>query len=289
MSNLNVPTHATVTVTARSMWRIRLVRELPRYLLQGLALAGLLASMRFAIDPPRPAIARSPAPASAIVDRSAEGFAALFARRYLTWDSREPEAHRLALAPFVSSSMEDEAGLRLPESGEQQVQWTQVVQSREPAPEEHVYTVAAQTDTAGLLYLTVSVLREPNGRLALAGYPAFVGAPASSVAALPEHQHEVEDPALSTVATRALRNYLDGSESELAADLSVGARVSLPGLTLALESLDSLDWSTPGRSLLAVVHARDQRGAQYTLGYELDVLADAGRWEVSAIQMNPDS
>ncbi|MGA9875704.1 MAG: conjugal transfer protein [Solirubrobacteraceae bacterium] len=271
------------------MWRIRLARELPRYLLQGLAVAGLLASTRFAIDPPRPVIAGSTSPASAVVDRAAEGFATLFARRYLTWDSREPEAHRLALAPFVSSSMEEEAGLRPPENSEQQVQWTQVVQSREPVSYEHVYTVAAQTDTAGLLYLTVSVLRESNGRLALAGYPAFVGAPASSVAALPEHQHEVEDPALRTVATRALRNYLDGSESELAADLSAGARVSLPGLTLALESLDSLNWLTPGRSLLAVVRARDQRGAQYTLGYELDVLADAGRWEISAIQMNPDS
>ncbi len=271
------------------MWRIRLARELPRYLLQGLALAGLLASARFAIDPPRPVIARSPMSASAIVDRSAEGFAELFARRYLTWDSHEPEAHRLGVAPFVSSSMEDEAGLQPPESGEQQVQWTQVVQSREPALNEHVYTVAAQTDTAGLLYLTVSVLRESDGRLALAGYPAFVGAPASSAAALPEQQHEVEDPALRTVATRALRNYLDGSESELAADLSAGARVSLPGLTLALESLDSLDWSTPGHSLLAVVRTRDQRGAQYTLGYELDVLADAGRWEISTIQTNPDS
>jgi hypothetical protein len=289
VSNLNAPAHVTVTVTARSMWRIRLARELPRYLLQGLALAGLLASVRFAIDPPQPVIAHSSTPASAVLDRAAEGFATLFARRYLTWDAREPEAHRLALAPFVSSSMEDEAGLRPPESGEQQVQWTQVVQSREPAPDEHLYTVAAQTDTAGLLYLTVNVLREPNGRLALAGYPAFVGAPESSAAVLPEHQHEVEDPALRTVATRALRNYLDGSESELAADLSVGAHVSLPGLTLTLESLDSLDWSTPARSLLAVVRARDQRGAQYTLGYELDVLADAGRWEVSTIQMNPDT
>jgi hypothetical protein len=285
----SAPSHATVTVTARSMWRIRLARELPRYLLQGLAVAGLLASVRFAIAPPRPVIARVSTPSAELVDRAGEGFASLFARRYLTWDSRDPEAHRLALAPFLSSSMEAEAGLQPPESGEQRVQWTQVEQVRDAGPGEHVYTVAAQTDTGGLLYLTVSVAREAGGRLALGGYPAFVGAPASTVAASPGRLREVEDSALETVVTRSLRNYLDRAESELAADLAAGAHVSLPGATLVLQSLDSLDWSPDGRSVLAVVRARDERGAQYTLGYELDVVAVAGRWEVSAIQMNPDT
>ncbi len=283
------PSHSTVTVTAWPMWRIRLSRELPRYLLQGLALAGLLASARFAIDPPRPAVAHASAPSSASVDRGAEGFAALFARRYLTWSSRDPEAHRLALAPFLGSSMETEAGLQPPESGEQQVQWTQVVQARALGSSEHVYTVAAQTDTGGLLYLTVGVVRASDGALALAGYPALVGPPASTPAELPEHLSEVEDPALETVIARALRNYLAGAESELDADLSADARVSLPGLTLVLESVQSLDWSTPGRAVLAVVRARDERGAQYTLGYELDVVSAAGRWELSAIQTNPNT
>jgi len=271
------------------MWRMRLAHELPRYLLQGLALAGLLASARFAIAPPRPVIARASTPGPALIDRAAEGFAALFARRYLTWDSRDPEAHRLALAPFLSASMEAEAGLQPPESGEQQVQWTQVVQVREAAPDEHVYTVAAQTDTAGLLYLTVGVLRESGGALALAGYPAFVGAPVSTGAATLGHLREVEDPTLQTVVTRALRNYLDRAESELAADLAANAHVSLPGVALALQSLESLDWSPDGLSVLATVRARDERGAQYTLAYELGVRLSAGRWEISAIQMNPDT
>jgi len=63
----------------------------------------------------------------------------------------------------------------------------------------------------------------------------------------------------------------------------------LPGAPLRLRALDSLDWSAEGRSVLAVVHARDRRGTQYTLGYELDVVSIAGRWEVSAIQTHPDS
>jgi hypothetical protein len=281
--------HATVTVTARSIWRIRLARELPRYLLQGLAVAGLLASVRFAIAPPRPVIERTSMPNQALVDRAGEGFASLFARRYLTWDSRDPEAHRQALAPFLGSSMEAEAGLQPPESGRQQVQWTQVVQVRAAAVGERLYTVAAQTDADGLLYLSVGVVREAGGRLALAGYPAFIGAPASTSAVSGVHLREVEDPALRTVIKRALHNYLARAESELAADLTSDAQVSLPGMTLALESLETLSWSRRGGSVLAVVRAADDRGGQYTLAYEVDVVAIAGRWEVSAIQVNPDT
>jgi hypothetical protein len=280
--------HATVTVTSRSVWRIRLARELPRYLMQGLALAGLLASARFAIAPPRPLVMRVSAPSAGLVDRAAEGFASLFARRYLTWSSRDPEAHRIALAPFLGSSLEAEAGLQPPEEQEQEVLWTQVVQARDDGPADHVYTVAAQTDTGGLLYLAVGVARASDGSLALVGYPAFVGAPASSRAIAPEHLRGVEDSALETVVARALRNYLGRAESELAADLAAGARVSLPGLALLLRSLESLDWSVDHRSVLAVVRAGDKRGAQYTLGYELDVKDSSGRWEVSAIEMDPD-
>jgi hypothetical protein len=268
---------------------MRLARELPRYLLQALAVVGLLASARFAIAPPRPIPTRAATGGSATVDRAAEGFATLFARAYLGWSSSNPEARRLALIPFVGSWMEPEAGLQPPENGEQQVLWTQVVQARTSASGEQLYTVAAQTDTAGLLYLSVGVVREANGALALDGYPAFVGAPAATSATAPAHLHEVEEPALATVVTRALRNYLACAESELDADLAAGARVSLPSQTLTLQSLDSLDWLVYGRSVLATLRARDGHGTQYTLAYELGVQLSVGRWEISAIQTNPDS
>jgi hypothetical protein len=41
--------------------------------------------------------------------------------------------------------------------------------------------------------------------------------------------------------------------------------------------------------VLAVVRVGDERGAHYTLAYELGVVTVSGRWEVSAIQMNPDA
>jgi conjugative transposon protein TcpC len=282
--------HATVAISSRPLWRIRLGRELLRHLLHAVAVAGLLASARFALDPPRPPLPEALLRRSAPADLAAEGFATLFAQRYLTWEEQDPEARESALAPFIGPGMDPDAGLQPPATGEQRVQWTEVVQEREPQPDEHVYTVAAQTDTAGLLYLSVSVIRGASG-LALADYPALVGAPASAPAQLKAAGpglSEVGNPALSTVVERVLRNYLAGSASELAADLSSTARVSLPGLDLTLQALQSLQWAPGAGAVLAVVQAQDQRGAQYTLAYELDVAREQGRWEVSAIQMNPD-
>jgi hypothetical protein len=232
--------------------------------------------------------ALTPRPGSS-ADPGAEGYAALFARRYLTWNAAEPGASERALEPFIGSAMEPDVGLRLPARGEQRVEWAEVVQTREPLAGEHVYTVAAQTDTAGLLYVTVGVVRTVNGSLALAGYPAFVGAPASGPASSPGRLREVADPALVTIVERALRNYLGASAGELAADLTSGARVSLPTLALDLQSVQRLDWCPDGRSVLAVVQAQDGRGVQYLLAYELDVVRLQGRWEVSAVQTDPNA
>jgi hypothetical protein len=279
-----------VTVTALPLWRVRLAREWPRHLLSAAALAGLLASARFAIDPPRPPARVAVAHGLTRPDLAAEGFASLFARSYLTWNAAEPQGHEHDLAPFLGAGIDPGAGLQPPVSGAQQVLWTEVVQEREPESGEHIYTVAAQTDDAGLQYLTVNVLRTAAGSLALGGYPAFVGAPASGPAQMQEaHLREVGEPALQTVVGRALRNYLSSSASELAADLTSTARVSLPPTPLSLESVQGLDWAPGQGAVLAVVQAQDAHRAQYTLAYELDVERVQGRWEVSAIQTNPDS
>ena len=283
--------NAQVEIATRPLWQIRFAREWPRYLLSAVAVAGLAASARFAIDPPRPQAPRVAAHIPAAPDLAAEGFAVRFARGYLTWNAAEPQAHEDSLAPFGGSGVEPDAGLQTPANGEQRVEWAEVVQERESAPGEHVYTVAAQTDDAGLLYLTVSVVRTAGGSLALGGYPAFVGAPASGPAQTQAQAHlrEVGEPALATVVDRALRNYLVASASELAADLTASARVSLPAAALRLESVQRLDWAPGPGAVLAVVAAADAHGAHYTLAYELDVARVQGRWEISAIQMDPDS
>jgi hypothetical protein len=282
-------TRPAVTITSRALWRIRLARELPRYLLCAASVAGLAASARFAIAPPRSELAAAAVRAPAPPDVAAEAFAALFARRYLTWNAAEPQASARALEPFLGAGMEANAGLELPASGEQRVEWAEVVQAREPSQDEHVYTVAAQTDSAGVLYLTVAVARTAGGGLALAGYPAFVGAPAFGPAQPTAHLREVSEPSLALVVQRALRNYLAASSGELAADLVAGARVSLPGLALTLGTVQRLDWAPGADSVLATVEAQDARGVRYTLAYELDVVRAQGRWEVGAVQMDPDA
>lgn len=228
------------------MWRIRLARELPRYLLSAAAAFGLLASARYALDPPRPSALPAGSNMARPADRAAEAYAVLFARRYLTWEAARPQADAQALEPFLGSGMEPDAGVILPASGEQHVEWAEVAQAREPASGEHVYTVAAQTDTAGLVYLTVDVARSAGGTLELDGYPAFVGPPAAGPGSPHRPSREVSEPALEAVVTRALHNYLGDASGELAADLSPGARVSLPALSLTLESLQRLEWSGRG-------------------------------------------
>ncbi len=257
-------------------------------MLCALSVTGLAAAARFAIAPPRPTALAASVRAPSPPDRAAEGYASLFARRYLTWSAAEPQASQRALASFVGPGMEPGVGLQLPTSGRQQVEWVEVVQEREPTPGEHVYTLAAQTDTAGLLYLTVSVVRRrerkpcPWGVSRLRG-----GAGLRSRRKLPRTCAKWEILALATVVERALRNYLNASAGELAADLTAGARVSLPVLALSLGSVQRLDWSPVGSAVLAIVQAQDGRGAQYTLSYELDVAREQGRWEVSAVQMDP--
>jgi hypothetical protein len=278
-----------VRIGTRPLWQIRLAREWPRHLLSVLACAGIAASARFTIDPPRPQTPRAPAREAAAPDLAAEGYASLFAREYLTWSSANPQAHERELAAFAGPGIDPGAGLQAPSSGAQRVEWAEVVQAREASPSEHVYTVAAQTSDAGLQYLTVPVARTADGHLALGGYPAFVGPPATAPAQAQGHSSEVSEGQLATVVRRALSNYLSASGSELAADLTGNAHTSLPTVPLSLESVQRLDWTSGSGAVLAVVQANDAHGTRYTLAYELDVARVQGRWEISAIQMDPDS
>jgi hypothetical protein len=277
---------ASVNVSARPLWRLRLVRGLPRYTLYALSLWGVLASARYAIAPPRPPVARPPRIEPP--DRAGEAFACLFARRYLSWSSASPQAYQESLTSLVGEGMAGQLAAQLPTEGSQVTQWVQVVQERRGALGERVYTVTAQTDAEGLLYLSVGVLRESDGALALSGYPAFVGPPASAPAQnLLEGFRDVDESSLAEVAERALRNYLDEAQSELAADLTESAEVSLPTLALTLDTVQELKWLPGGGSVFAVLDASDRRGVRYTLAYELDVQRVAGRWEISAIQTDP--
>jgi hypothetical protein len=277
-----------VRVHPERLWRLRVRSELPRIALLALALFGLGASARYALFPPAAKVIAAPAAAPA--DRAAEAFAASFARRYLSYNASNPQGYAEALAPyFGAEGGAGSAGVVLPSSGAQEAIDVEVAQERSGPAGERVYTLACTMSDGAMLYLSVGVLREPSGALALAGYPAFVGPPESAPWTNPvEAFRSVEDSALQTVVRRALHNYLAGAMLDLQADLSAGARVSLPPQPLQLEALQSLRWLPGGGSVIALVKAHDAHGARYTLAYELDVVEVAGRWEIAAIQMNPD-
>jgi hypothetical protein len=278
---------ARVTVSAYPMWRLRLRRGIPRYVLLAVASFGVAASARFAIDPPRPARPASSVPPQSVLDRGAEAYAVMFARRYLSWGA-EGVSSGPGVEPLAGGALESNAGLVVPSGAAQRVEWAEVVQAREPVDGEHVYTVAAQTDSAGLLYLTVSVFRLASGTLALAGYPAFVGPPASVPSPTPARELAVHDQELEVVLRRALANYLSASGSELAADLAAGAQVSLPPNPMSLVSIQRQTWAQGG-AVEVIAQAQESRGVRYTLAYELDVDRVRGRWEISAIQTDPRS
>ena len=65
--------------------------------------------------------------------------------------------------------------------------------------------------------------------------------------------------------------------------------MSLPTTGMTLATVQRIAWTADSRSVIAVVQAVDARGAQYTLAYELDVVETQGRWEISAVQMDPYS
>jgi hypothetical protein len=276
-----------VQISTHPLWLVRLVGDLPRYLLYATCAFGLLASARFAIAPPRASSRVIETAGGSHPDLAAQGYAVLFVRRYLTWDAATPQLSEDTLAAMTGPASDPGAGMTLPPSGAQHVLWAEVVQERTPSPGRRVYTVAAQTDTSGLVYITIAVVRQIDGRIAIAGYPAFVGAPLSAEGQPARTGAEVDDGALAAVVERALRNYLAASPQELAADLADGAEVSLPETHLTLDSMQRLAWSPDHRSVFALVKAQDARGALYTLGYEADVEELHGRWEISAIQTDP--
>ena len=247
---------ARFVTTSRPFWRIRLAREMPRYLLSAAAACGLLASARFAIAPPSPAApsaVRAPEPQ----DRAAEGYAVLFARRYLTWEAagrrRESRRCRRSLAP-ESDPRPARCSQRQASSGSN---GAEVVQVR-IRPGTRVYTVAAQTDTDGLIYLTAGVVRAAGGAstrrlsrirgcsLIAARFPTPGGARTGRTR--PGHGR---DPRGSQLPRRLRRRARCRFASQ--------AHVSLPTDQLTLDSVEHMSWAKWADGH-AVVQAHDERG-----------------------------
>jgi hypothetical protein len=263
------------------MRAVRISHGLTRWLLYVVVLVGVGTTVRFAIAPPVATVRVVHAAAQA--DVGGEFVAEQFTRSYLTWTG-EPAEHEQALAAFLGGLDDPNAGLLPAAGGTDHAEWVAIAAQRAEGASVTTYTVAAQTDHFGLLYVAVSIERA-HGRYVLAEYPSLVGpppiAPAGSLdgPGLPS----VANPALETVLSRGLDNYLDDSTTNLDADLAQGAEVSPPIPSLHLTTVERLGVE-PNGTILATVVATDTRGDSFTLSYQVGVALRAARWEITAVE-----
>jgi hypothetical protein len=249
----------------------RMRARAPRYVATALLVVFVALGVRTLLAggaPPPPRLA-----ASAAGDRAAEDFALQFARAYLAYDVGHPGRREQALAAFVPADLDPDAGFS-PSSGSQSVRWAQVASNQTALAGGRVITVAAQlSDRDQPVYLAVTVRHDPAG-LALVGYPAFVGAPTVELHDAGPERGSVDDPAVTQMADRVVRNYLGGQAANLDADLTPDAVVTLPTVQLSVQSIDQvLLAGADARSgaVLVTASAADESGATYTLTYELGI------------------
>jgi Conjugative transposon protein TcpC len=270
---------ARVVLERRRLWSVRASLALGRWLLYGLALAGIAISVRD-LARPRPPGVRAPSSAPA-ANLEAQWFALRFARAYMTFTA-DPAVRERALAPFIASGGDPDAGAT--PAGGQRVVWAQIAAERDLGAQRD-YTVAITTGTGALRYLVVALTPAPGGGETLAHYPALVAAPVPvpagplDGAVLPG----LPGGALATVIERALRNYLAGSTENLAADLAPGAIIAPAEPGLQIQAVQRLAVQPTGR-VLATLLASDRAGDRLTLDYRVGARLEGGRWLVTSIE-----
>jgi hypothetical protein len=257
-------------VRPTSLRLVRLRAHAPRAIVLGclIVLAALGARVAVAGPPPAP-----PAPRldPALFPHAEEdALAEAFARAYASWDAERPEEHERAVQT-LAPELEPGGGVGLPPSGRGRVTWTAPVAFARVRARESVVTVAlGEEGRSGLRYLAVPVVRDAAGAPAIAGYPAWVGAPPIGRAGAPSLGDPIEDAALRRVLARFLANYLRGARENAGADLLPGTRLALPGEHLKLDEL--LELTHAGRDAVRVVlTARARDGVLHTLTYELRI------------------
>jgi hypothetical protein len=270
-----------VTLRPRRLWSLRLSLGSTRWVLYAVAVVGVVATVRNAVDPPfHRVVTVDTRPLS---DASSAWFALSFVRAYLTWTGN-PAAQQQALASFIAPTVDPAVGLTIAQRAAEPVEWIAVAAEQEGADGDRDYTVAAST-RAGLRYIVVAVGRGADGRPFLAHYPALVGPPAVDAASALDGASlpAVTNGAVEAVLDRALSNYLGDSSQNLAADLAPGARVDPVASGLVPRGIERLA-AEPSGSVLATVRAADPSGDVFTLAYEVSLVELHGRWEITRIE-----
>lgn len=266
----------------QSVRRVQLAARAPRAALLVACAILCAVGLRTVMSGTQAPASVPPIRANATADTRMESVAEGFARAYLSWDERRPEARIAAIRMFAPAIARDDVDryVRGPR-GTQIVLWSAVAADDGEGSARRI-TVVAQT-SSGFTALVVEVRRTATGRIVVADRPAIVGTPPVASAAPDSNQEPLDDDGLQATVTRALTNFLASDRGALAADLLPGSTVVLPAGGLELRAVNDIAWSVPRREVKASVTAALHGGGQLDLTYSVGVVRQAGRWFVSWI------
>jgi hypothetical protein len=267
-----------------------MAKRLGRAVLWLLVLVLLLRGAASVVGPRTASVVRS-APTTtpaAWPDDGARAFAADFARAYLTYDPKDPEASATAVRAFVgpelASSVAPEYVEDMPRRAVGSVSVARVVR----VDDSHAVVTVAASATGGTQYLAVPVARDAWGGLVVSDLPSLAAPPAR--AALPvvavESLPAGERGAIEDVVTRFMRAYLAGDAGGLGYLVPAGVRIGALGQRHELVDVTGLALAVPAagrvREVLVTVRARDAAGVTYGLRYRLRLVRE-DRWLVAAV------
>lgn len=236
-----------------------------------------------------------PAQNSRFPDPEARAFAVRFARAYLTFSPKRPEAYRRAVASYFSDDLSDQAAAVLPPRGPgARIAWATVAREAFLGSSRALITVATASTAGAVRYLSVPVARDRAGGLVVFDLPAFSAPPAKGTASVPESVTLTgpEAQPIEDLAKRFLTAYLQGGDrGALRYFLAPGARVVLMPESLAVVGVDQITRDDPpsrdGLVVVASVRVRDRAsGAVLALRYRLSLLRRE-RWYVRAVAGGP--
>jgi hypothetical protein len=269
------------------------VKRLGRALLWLLVLVLLLRGLASVLEPrdPAPAVPSSKPVAAPWPDDDARAFATEFARAYLSYSPRRPDASSLAVQALVSPELADSIAPEYDERARAQTVVGVTVARTTTLDARHaLITVAATIEGADApRYLTVPVARDAAGGLVVSDLPSFAAAPgrASLEQSASEPLSVTERAAIEPVVSHFLLAFLAGDASDLEYLAPAGVRIAAPALQYELVDMTSLSLAAPAsgreRVVLAGVRARDRQGGRvFSLLYRLR-LEKRDRWYVAAV------
>ena len=219
----------------------------------------------------------------------ARAFAADFARAYLTFNPKDPDASATAIrafvAPELASSVVPEYGEDAPRRAVGSVSVARVT----VLDDSHALVTVAAAATGGTRYLAVPVARDSRGGLVVSDLPSLAAPPArgSAPVVLTESLPASERGPIEDVVSRFMRAYLAGDAGGLAFFVPAGVRIGALAQRHELVDVTSLALTAPAEGTRAGGvgdRPRQGRGAARPMGCVTGCeLVREDRWLVAAV------